>query len=81
MFGISRLIRWFSFLLFSGAFLGVLILTAAYYYLAPGLPSIEHLRSVQLQVPLRVLTREGKLIREFGRKSEFLSPSIRSPKP
>ena len=38
----------------------------AYWYLAPKLPSAEILRDVHLQVPLRVYTREGELLAEFG---------------
>lgn len=41
---------------FSGAFL----------YLSPGLPSVESLRSIQLQIPLRVYSSDNKLIAEFG---------------
>ncbi|MBB2493794.1 penicillin-binding protein 1A [Aquipseudomonas ullengensis] len=41
---------------FSGAFL----------YLSPGLPSVESLRSIQLQIPLRVYSSDDKLIAEFG---------------
>ncbi|MGL4318473.1 MAG: penicillin-binding protein 1A [Pseudomonas sp.] len=41
---------------FSGAFL----------YLSPGLPSVESLRSIQLQIPLRVYSSDEKLIAEFG---------------
>ena len=37
-----------------------------YLYLAPKLPSAEILRDVRLQVPLRVYTRDGGLIAEFG---------------
>ena len=39
-----------------------------YLYLTPTLPSAEILRDVRLQVPLRVYTRDGKLIAEFGEK-------------
>ncbi len=39
---------------------------AAYLYLAPKLPSIDVLKDVQLQVPLRVYTHSGELIAEFG---------------
>ena len=65
---------------FAGAFrvLGILVLLAVlalglgaggvYWYLAPKLPSAEILRDVRLQVPLRVYTREGELIAEFGEK-------------
>ena len=58
--------------------LGILVLLAVlaaalatggtYWYLAPKLPSAEALRDVRLQVPLRVYTREGKLLAEFGEK-------------
>ena len=37
-----------------------------YLYLTPKLPSAEILRDVRLQVPLRVYTRDGGLIAEFG---------------
>ncbi|WP_430736868.1 penicillin-binding protein 1A [Pseudomonas lundensis] len=44
----------------------VLGLSGAFLYLSPGLPSVESLRSIQLQIPLRVYTSDGKLIAEFG---------------
>ena len=65
---------------FAGALkaLGILVLLAVlavalgvggiYWYLAPKLPSAEILRDVHLQVPLRVYTREGELLAEFGEK-------------
>ena len=65
---------------FAGALkaLGILVVLAVlaaalgaggvYLYLAPKLPSAETLRDVRLQVPLRVYTREGELLAEFGEK-------------
>lgn len=48
-------------------FCGLLLsLSGAYLYLSPGLPSVESLRSIQLQIPLRVYSSDGKLIAEFG---------------
>jgi penicillin-binding protein 1A len=38
----------------------------AYVYLKPALPDVESLRDVQLQVPLRIYTRDGKLIAAIG---------------
>jgi penicillin-binding protein 1A len=38
----------------------------AYVYLRPALPDVDSLRDVQLQVPLRVYTRDGKLISSIG---------------
>ena len=48
-------------------FCGLLLsLSGAYLYLSPGLPSVESLRSIQLQIPLRVYSSDNKLIAEFG---------------
>jgi penicillin-binding protein 1A len=44
----------------------VLVLSGAYLYLSPSLPSVDALRSIQLQIPLRVYSSDGKLIAEFG---------------
>jgi penicillin-binding protein 1A len=38
----------------------------AYAYLRPALPDVSSLRDVQLQVPLRVYTRDGRLIAAIG---------------
>jgi penicillin-binding protein 1A len=38
----------------------------AYVYLRPALPDVASLREVQLQVPLRIYTRDGKLIQSIG---------------
>ncbi len=46
---------------------GVLLsFSGAYLYLSPSLPSVEALRNVQLQIPLKVYSEDGKLISEFG---------------
>lgn len=39
-----------------------------WYTLWPLLPNVDALREVQLQTPLRVYTRDGRLVREFGEK-------------
>ena len=49
-----------------GALAAVLGAGGAYLHLTPKLPSAETLREVRLQVPLRVLTRDGRVIAEFG---------------
>lgn len=43
-------------------------LAAFYLYLSPKLPSVESLRHVKLQTPLRVYSRDNLLIGEFGEK-------------
>jgi penicillin-binding protein 1A len=50
-----------------GLFLaGFLLLAGVSFYLSQDLPSIESLRDSTLQVPLRVYSRDGALIGEFG---------------
>jgi penicillin-binding protein 1A len=51
-----------------GGLAGAVAIGVAYYYLEPGLPSIDNLRDVRLQVPLKVFSRDGGLIAEFGEK-------------
>lgn len=46
----------------------LLILSSAYLYLSPKLPSVDVLRDVQLQIPLRIYSSDQQLIGEFGEK-------------
>jgi len=48
--------------------LGLITLLVTYLVVAKDLPDVETLRDIQLQVPLRVYTRDGKLISVFGEK-------------
>jgi len=41
---------------------------AGYYYLQPALPSVEEMRDIQLQIPLRIYSRDGRLIEQIGEK-------------
>ena len=68
MVALGRIIRWCVYLAVSAGFLGVLLVMAGYYYLEPQLPAIDSLKEVRLQVPLRVFTRDGRLVQEFGEK-------------
>ncbi len=38
----------------------------AWYYLSPGLPSVAAMRDVPLQMPLRIYSRDGRLIAQLG---------------
>lgn len=51
-----------------GGLAGAIGLGVAYYHLEPDLPDIDNLREVRLQVPLKVLGRDGGLIAEYGEK-------------
>ncbi|MGH8261744.1 MAG: penicillin-binding protein 1A, partial [Steroidobacteraceae bacterium] len=48
------------------ALLAVFGLSCCYIYLEPSLPSVEAMRNVEFQVPLRVYTSSGELIAEIG---------------
>ncbi|RTR03446.1 penicillin-binding protein 1A [Halomonas nitroreducens] len=44
----------------------LLAVIGAALYFAPGLPDVRQLQDFELQTPLRIFTRDGKLIGEFG---------------
>jgi penicillin-binding protein 1A len=46
----------------------VMVVSAAYLYLAPLLPAAETYRDVQLETPLRIFTSDGRLIDEIGNR-------------
>jgi penicillin-binding protein 1A len=48
--------------------LGLVVIFAAYLALAPGLPSVADLKDIHLQVPLRIFSRDGRLLAVFGEK-------------
>ncbi|WGL15106.1 penicillin-binding protein 1A [Microbulbifer bruguierae] len=52
----------------AGAAAGAMAFSSIYLYLKPGLPSVESLRDIRLQTPLRIYSRDMKLIGEFGEK-------------
>lgn len=53
-------------LLLSGLSVTLVTFAGLYLYLGPKLPSVESLREIKLQTPLRVYSSDGKLIGEFG---------------
>lgn len=65
---LAKITKFFLFLGISGAVLGASIAVGVYFYLKPNLPSIDSLKDVQLQVPLRIYSKDGLLISEYGEK-------------
>ncbi len=61
-----RLLRYALYLALAGALLGGLAIGTAYWLISPRLPSVETLRDVRLQVPLRIKSADDKLIATFG---------------
>ena len=47
-------------------------LIGAYYYVAPSLPPAEAIREIPLQIPLRIFSRDGRLIEEVGERRRIL---------
>ena len=60
--------HWWLYLIATGVFLTTLLIAGVYLFIVPGLPSTQSLQDVQFQVPLRVYTRDEKLVAEFGEK-------------
>lgn len=66
MSSLRRLVRVLLTLSAGLALLGLVTLSVVYALLVPSLPSVEVLQDVQLQVPLRVYTRDGRPVAVFG---------------
>lgn len=76
MRGVTHFILWSIFAAICGT---ALILSAAFLYLNPQIPSVESIANVKLKAPLRIYTADDKLIQEFGErltplKYEEISP-------
>ncbi|MFC3908425.1 penicillin-binding protein 1A [Legionella dresdenensis] len=54
--------------LLSLSFVMIIAGSLLYLYLESQLPDVDSLNTVQLQVPLRIYTQDGKLIQEYGEK-------------
>jgi penicillin-binding protein 1A len=65
---LKKFFKFLFFLSLLGLFLGAAGAAWLYHRLQPELPSIEVLKDVRLQVPLRVYSRDGLLLAEFGEK-------------
>lgn len=63
---LSSFLRNVIWLVLGAGAIPLLLGAAAFLYLSPNLPSVDVLRDMQLQTPLRVYTRDGELIGEYG---------------
>jgi penicillin-binding protein 1A len=61
--------------------LGALTVAAAYLYLRDELPSVETLKDVQLQTPMKVYTADGLLISQYGEKRRIPLQLSEIPQP
>ena len=76
-----RLLRYFLVLALVGVVFGCLSLGVAYWLIAPRLPSVETLKEIRLQVPLRVYTADNRLIATFGETRRIPVPIDKIPTP
>ncbi|AOT06612.1 penicillin-binding protein 1A [Pseudoalteromonas luteoviolacea] len=60
---------------------GLVILIGLYFYVKSDIPSVSVLKDVQLQTPMQVFTRDGKLINQFGEKRRIPVKISDVPKP
>jgi len=63
---LARLIKFFLRLLIPALGAGLIVTASLYMYLSPKLPPVETLKTVKLQIPLRVFSQDLQLIGEFG---------------
>jgi penicillin-binding protein 1A len=65
---VRKLFRWLLVSFLAASLLGLSAVGVAWLLYGRDLPDVQSLRDVQLQVPLRVYTADGKLIGVFGEK-------------
>jgi len=71
----SRRTRWLILALglgLAGSLTATAGIIGAYFYVAPSLPPAETIRKIPLQIPLRIFSRDGRLIEEVGERRRIL---------
>ena len=71
----NRYVKWLILLAGFGLAASMAVSAAvigAYYYVAPGLPAAETIRDIPLQIPLRIYSRDRRLIAEVGERRRIL---------
>jgi penicillin-binding protein 1A len=76
---LRRLFAWALALTLLAATLGVAALATAYWLIKPRLPDVATIREIRLQVPLRVVSADGRLIAVFGESRRTPVPLDRVP--
>ena len=65
----NKLLRYIITPLLTLMMLGIVVVAGIYFYYAPQTPSVTELKNTQLQLPLRVYSKDDQLIAEFGQHS------------
>jgi penicillin-binding protein 1A len=68
---IRRLLRWALITLAALVLLGAIALGTLYYLIAPKLPDVESLRNVEMQEPMYVYAKDGRLMALFGETRRY----------
>ena len=68
MFIVLKFIKRLLLFIVASLTFGIITIIAGYLYIAPELPSLEEIRTIRVQTPLRVYTSEGELFAIFGDK-------------
>ncbi|TXK62520.1 penicillin-binding protein 1A [Alkalisalibacterium limincola] len=68
---IRRLIKWTALLGLLVVCLGVAGVGVLYWLIAPRLPDVHTLRTIELQVPMSVYDSEGRMIAQFGETRRY----------
>ncbi len=70
---LSSTMRFFGWWVLAGCCSALMLASAEFLYLSPKLPSRESYTNIRLENPLRIFTRDGRLLAEFGsRRSDPL---------
>jgi penicillin-binding protein 1A len=77
----NRLLRIIRFLIATSLILCTVVVSSVLYYMEFELPDIDALNTVQLQVPLKIFSRDSKLIATFGEKRRIPVPYSEIPAP
>ena len=56
----------------SGFMAAATTVIGAYHYVSPSLPQAEMIKEIPLQIPLRIFSRDGRLIEEVGERRRIL---------
>jgi len=76
---LKALLRWLLILGFSGLLLITAAIGVAYWLVSPRIPSVDVLKDYHMQVPLRVVSADGKLIATFGETRRIPVPIEQVP--
>ena len=75
------ILRWLLAPLFLGLTALALLVAGAMQYLEPEIPDVAALRDVRLQMPLRIYSRDGKLLAQIGEQRRIPLAFEEYPKP